>query len=69
MKVDRLLETYCTIDSGTKAEMLATVASFMKQRGAVFYDAQEYHNIEDLKVDLEAICKTKSERHVEELAL
>lgn len=57
MKVDRLLETYCTMDEGTRDEMLATVESFMNQRGKVIYDSEEYHNIEDLRVDLEAGCK------------
>lgn len=44
------------MDNGTKAEMLATVASFMEQRGTVIYDSSEYHNIEDMKADLEANC-------------
>ncbi len=69
MKVDRLLETYCSMDSGTKAEMLATVESFMKQRGSVIYDSQQYHNIEDLKVDLDASCKTKNIVVVEHLVV
>lgn len=62
MKVNRLLETYCTMDSGTKAEMLATVESFMKQRGTVIYDTQEYHNIDDLKADLEATCQPATKK-------
>ena len=45
------------MDNGTKTEMLATVESFMKQRGKVVYGSQAYHNIEDLRVDLEATCK------------
>lgn len=57
MKVDRLLETYCTMDSGTKAEMLATVGSFMKQQGKVVFYSREYHNIDDLRADLDATCK------------
>lgn len=57
MRVDRLLETYCTMDNGTKTEMLATVEIFMKQRGTVTYNSQQYHNIDDLRTDLEATCK------------
>ncbi len=45
------------MDNDTKAEMLATVESFMNQRGKVFYQSQEYHNIEDLRTDLGAVCK------------
>lgn len=59
MKVDRLLETYCSMDNGTKAEMLATVDSFMRQRGKVVYDSREYHNIEDLQADLDAECQVR----------
>lgn len=67
MKVDRLLESYCTMDSGTKSEMLATVKMFMKQRGKVTYDSNEYHNIRDLEVSLEAACKTEKVTEVQHM--
>lgn len=67
MKVDRLLESYCTMDSGTKSEMLATVKMFMKQRGKVTYDSKEYHNIRDLEVSLEATCKTEKMTEVQHM--
>lgn len=67
MKVDRLLETYCTMDSGTKAEMLATVESFMKQRGKVVYDSVEYHHIDDLRADLEATCVPVHKSEIEHM--
>ena len=60
MKVDRLLETYCTMDSATRSEMLATVESFMKQRGKVVYNSLEYQKVEDLRVDLESESKAKN---------
>jgi len=57
------------MDPGTKAEMLAAVASFMKQRGSVIYDSHQYHNIENLKVDLDAACKTEDIAVVEHLVV
>lgn len=47
------------MDSGTKTELLATVEIFMDQHGTVVFDSQQYHNIEDLKADVEAFCKSK----------
>lgn len=67
MKVDRLLESYCTMDSGTKSEMLATVKMFMKQRGKVIYGSKEYHNIKDLEISLEASCKTEQVNEVQQV--
>lgn len=68
MKVDRLLETYCTMDNGTKTEMLATVESFMKLRGKVVYQSQEYHHIDDLQTDLDAVCITHQKNEVEHIS-
>lgn len=57
MKADRLLEHYCDMNEAMRAELLATVASFLHQGRTVEYRDETYHHIEDLTVDIEAYCK------------
>lgn len=56
MKVDRLLEHYCDMNTALRAELLATVKGFLLQGRTVEYHGEKYHHIEDLAVDIEAHC-------------
>lgn len=56
MKVDRLLEHYCEMDTALRAELIKTVAGFLEQGRTVEYQGEMYHHIEDLTVDIEADC-------------
>lgn len=67
MKVDRLLEHYCAMDTALRAELLATVKGFLLQGRTVEYLGETYHHIEDLAVDIEAHCAEQRE-HVAEQA-
>lgn len=60
MKVDRLLEHYCHMDTALRAELLATVKGFLLQGRTVEFRGEAYHHIEDLAVDIEADCVAQS---------
>lgn len=55
------------MNEATRAEMLSTVESFMKQRGNVFYNSREYQNVEDLRKELESALKVKNKVRIEYL--
>lgn len=51
-----ILERYCEWDYIVRNKYLRYVASLMKQEQKVIFRDHEYHNVEDLKVDLEFEC-------------
>lgn len=57
MKVDRLLESYCEMNEDMKAELLATIQMYLKQKKTVVFQDEEYHNIDDLMCDIDALCR------------
>lgn len=51
-----VLEKFCEWDYITRHKYLRYAAALISQNQRVIYEGVEYHNIEDLKVDLEAEC-------------
>lgn len=51
-----VLKNYCEWDYVVRNKYIRYAAALMKEQGKVLYKEIEYHNPEDLKVDLEAEC-------------
>lgn len=51
-----ILEKYCEWDYIVRNKYLRYATALLKQNQKVFFNGQDYHNIEDLRVDLEDKC-------------
>lgn len=51
-----ILHSYCDWDYIVRNKYLRYASALMKQQGKVVYKEIEYHNVHDLKVDLDSEC-------------